>query len=157
MATTPGKVVHRSDVFELIQYTPATKNVHARPFLMLVIAEEFLRQGLDPTKSSLRIGIFGAEPWTNEMRHEIEQKMGLDAIDIYGLTEVMQPGSSGWRTSRMLALPFSVAIHLVAILGTPPLGAFVVVLVATRSAQFLRCLIPFGNALLGLLPPLGGV
>jgi phenylacetate-CoA ligase len=62
------------------------------PSYMLVIAEEFIRQGLDPAKSSLRIGIFGAEPWTNEMRHEIEQKMGLDAIDIYGLSEVMGPG-----------------------------------------------------------------
>jgi phenylacetate-CoA ligase len=62
------------------------------PSYMLVIAEEFIRQGLDPAACSLRIGIFGAEPWTNEMRHEIEQKMGLDAIDIYGLSEVMGPG-----------------------------------------------------------------
>lgn len=62
------------------------------PSYMLVIAEEFIRQGLDPAQSSLRIGIFGAEPWTNEMRREIERKMGLDAIDIYGLSEVMGPG-----------------------------------------------------------------
>jgi len=62
------------------------------PSYMLVIAEEFIRQGLDPTACSLRIGIFGAEPWTNEMRKEIERKMGLDAIDIYGLSEVLGPG-----------------------------------------------------------------
>jgi phenylacetate-CoA ligase len=62
------------------------------PSYMLVIAEEFIRQGLDPAQSSLRIGIFGAEPWTNEMRHEIERKMGLDAVDIYGLSEVLGPG-----------------------------------------------------------------
>jgi phenylacetate-CoA ligase len=62
------------------------------PSYMLVIAEEFIRQGLDPAQCSLRIGIFGAEPWTNEMRKEIERKMGLDAIDIYGLSEVIGPG-----------------------------------------------------------------
>lgn len=62
------------------------------PSYMLVIAEEFIRQGIDPTSCSLKVGIFGAEPWTNEMRREIEQKMGLDAIDIYGLSEVMGPG-----------------------------------------------------------------
>jgi phenylacetate-CoA ligase len=62
------------------------------PSYMLVIAEEFIRQGLDPSRCSLKVGIFGAEPWTNEMRREIEQKMGLDAVDIYGLSEVMGPG-----------------------------------------------------------------
>ncbi len=62
------------------------------PSYMLVIAEEFVRQGLDPSRSSLKVGIFGAEPWTNEMRREIEHKMGLDAIDIYGLSEVIGPG-----------------------------------------------------------------
>jgi phenylacetate-CoA ligase len=62
------------------------------PSYMLVIAEEFIRQGLDPSRCSLKVGIFGAEPWTNEMRKEIEQKMGLDAVDIYGLSEVMGPG-----------------------------------------------------------------
>jgi phenylacetate-CoA ligase len=62
------------------------------PSYMLVIAEEFIRQGLDPASCSLKIGIFGAEPWTNEMRREIESKMGLDAVDIYGLSEVMGPG-----------------------------------------------------------------
>jgi len=62
------------------------------PSYMLAIADEFDRQGLDPVASSLRLGIFGAEPWTNEMRREIEARMGLDAVDIYGLSEVMGPG-----------------------------------------------------------------
>ncbi|MBX3618859.1 MAG: phenylacetate--CoA ligase [Rhizobacter sp.] len=62
------------------------------PSYMQVIVEEFVRQGLDPRESSLRIGIFGAEPWTEAMRREIEGKAGLDAVDIYGLSEVMGPG-----------------------------------------------------------------
>jgi len=62
------------------------------PSYMLAIADEFERQGLDPRESSLRIGIFGAEPWTNDMRGAIEQRMGIDAVDIYGLSEVMGPG-----------------------------------------------------------------
>jgi len=62
------------------------------PSYSLAIADEFERQGLDPAKSSLSVGIFGAEPWTNQMRAEIERRMGLDAIDIYGLSEVMGPG-----------------------------------------------------------------
>ena len=62
------------------------------PSYMLAIADEFERQGLSPAASSLRIGIFGAEPWTNEMRREIEQRMAIDALDIYGLSEVMGPG-----------------------------------------------------------------
>jgi phenylacetate-CoA ligase len=62
------------------------------PSYMLAIADEFERQGLVAADSSLRIGIFGAEPWTNEMRANIEQRMGLDAVDIYGLSEVMGPG-----------------------------------------------------------------
>ncbi len=62
------------------------------PSYMLAIADEFERQGLDARESSLRIGIFGAEPWTDGMREEIERRMGLDAIDIYGLSEVMGPG-----------------------------------------------------------------
>ena len=62
------------------------------PSYMLAIADEFERLGLDPKTSSLRIGIFGAEPWTNDMRRAIEQRMGLDAVDIYGLSEVMGPG-----------------------------------------------------------------
>lgn len=62
------------------------------PSYMLAIAEEFLRQGLDPTRCSLSIGIFGAEPWSNAMRREIETRMNIDAVDIYGLSEVMGPG-----------------------------------------------------------------
>jgi phenylacetate-CoA ligase len=62
------------------------------PSYMLAIAEEFVRQGLDPSACSLRIGIFGAEPWSDAMRGEIERRMGLDALDIYGLSEVMGPG-----------------------------------------------------------------
>jgi phenylacetate-CoA ligase len=62
------------------------------PSYMLAIAEEFARQGLDARSCSLRIGIFGAEPWTDAMRAEIEQRMGLDGVDIYGLSEVMGPG-----------------------------------------------------------------
>lgn len=62
------------------------------PSYMLAIAEEFMRQGVDPATSSLQVGIFGAEPWTNAMRGEIEARMGIDAVDIYGLSEVMGPG-----------------------------------------------------------------
>ncbi|MEX8517036.1 MAG: phenylacetate--CoA ligase PaaK [Leptothrix sp. (in: b-proteobacteria)] len=62
------------------------------PSYMQVIIEEFARQGLDPAACSLKVGIFGAEPWTEAMRREIEGKAGLDAVDIYGLSEVMGPG-----------------------------------------------------------------
>jgi phenylacetate-CoA ligase len=62
------------------------------PSYMLAIADEFERQGIDPQSSSLRIGIFGAEPWTNDMRAAIEKRMNIDAVDIYGLSEVMGPG-----------------------------------------------------------------
>jgi phenylacetate-CoA ligase len=62
------------------------------PSYMLAIADEMERQGLDPRACSLRLGIFGAEPWTNDMRATIEQRLGLDAVDIYGLSEVMGPG-----------------------------------------------------------------
>jgi phenylacetate-CoA ligase len=62
------------------------------PSYMLAILDEFRKQGLDPRKSSLRIGIFGAEPWTNAMRQEIEEAFDLHAVDIYGLSEVMGPG-----------------------------------------------------------------
>jgi len=62
------------------------------PSYMLAIADEMERQGIDPRKTSLRIGIFGAEPWTNQMRSSIEQRLSLDAIDIYGLSEVIGPG-----------------------------------------------------------------
>ena len=62
------------------------------PSYMLSIADELERQGVDPAQCSLRIGIFGAEPWTNNMRSAIEKRMGIDAVDIYGLSEVMGPG-----------------------------------------------------------------
>jgi phenylacetate-CoA ligase len=62
------------------------------PSYMLNIAEEFVRQGVDPAQSSLRVGIFGAEPWTEAMRAEIESRFAIDAVDIYGLSEVMGPG-----------------------------------------------------------------
>ena len=62
------------------------------PSYMLAIAEEMERQGIDPRSTSLAIGIFGAEPWTPTMRAAIESKLGIDAIDIYGLSEVMGPG-----------------------------------------------------------------
>lgn len=62
------------------------------PSYMQVLIEEFTRQGLDPAASSLKVGIFGAEPWTEAMRHDIERKAALDAVDIYGLSEVMGPG-----------------------------------------------------------------
>ena len=64
----------------------------ATPSYSLTIADELARQGVQPNKTSLRIGLFGAEPWTNEMRREIETRLGIDAIDIYGLSEVMGPG-----------------------------------------------------------------
>src|SRR5271156_4038408 len=63
-----------------------------KPPYMLGIADEFERQGLDAHGCSLRVGLFGAEPWTDSMRSEIERRMGLDAVDIYGLSEVMGPG-----------------------------------------------------------------
>ncbi len=62
------------------------------PSYMLNIIEEFTRQGMDAAESSLKIGIFGAEPWTDGMRAEIENRAGIDAVDIYGLSEVMGPG-----------------------------------------------------------------
>jgi phenylacetate-CoA ligase len=62
------------------------------PSYMLTLIEEFERQGLDPAASSLKLGIFGAEPWTGAMRTEIESRAGIDAVDIYGLSEVMGPG-----------------------------------------------------------------
>jgi phenylacetate-CoA ligase len=62
------------------------------PSYMLAIADEFDRQKIDARASSLRLGMFGAEPWTEGMRAEIERRMGIDAVDIYGLSEVMGPG-----------------------------------------------------------------
>ena len=62
------------------------------PSYMLSILDEFRRQGIDPRESSLAVGIFGAEPWTNAMRREIEEAFDMHAVDIYGLSEVMGPG-----------------------------------------------------------------
>ena len=62
------------------------------PSYMLNIIDQFTRLGLDAKASSLKVGIFGAEPWTNAMRLELESRAGLDAVDIYGLSEVMGPG-----------------------------------------------------------------
>ncbi|MFI6733055.1 phenylacetate--CoA ligase PaaK [Nonomuraea sp. NPDC050451] len=66
--------------------------VMVTPSYMLALLDEFERQGLDPRASSLRIGIFGAEPWTERMRAELEDRFDLHAVDIYGLSEVIGPG-----------------------------------------------------------------
>ncbi|MEO3800471.1 phenylacetate--CoA ligase PaaK [Nonomuraea sp. B1E8] len=66
--------------------------VMVTPSYMLALLDEFEARGLDPRASSLRIGIFGAEPWTERMREEIEDRFDLHAVDIYGLSEVMGPG-----------------------------------------------------------------
>ena len=62
------------------------------PSYALALAEEFERQGLDASQCSLRLGLHGAEPWTNEMRREIERRFGMEALDLYGLSEVIGPG-----------------------------------------------------------------
>src|SRR5674536_189064 len=62
------------------------------PSYMLALLDEFDRRGIDATKTSLKVGIFGAEPWTDVMRHEIEARLDMHAVDIYGLSEVMGPG-----------------------------------------------------------------
>ena len=67
-------------------------NIMVTPSYFCNILEEQRRQGIDPRQSSLRIGIFGAEPWTGQMRQDIENEGGIDAVDIYGLSEVMGPG-----------------------------------------------------------------
>jgi phenylacetate-CoA ligase len=77
-------------VQQIIDFQPEI--IMVTPSYSLVIAEEFERQGITPDQISLKIGIFGAEPWGQGMRTEIERKLGIDAIDIYGLTEVMGPG-----------------------------------------------------------------
>ena len=64
------------------------------PSYFLAILDEMERQGLDPRASSLEVGIFGAEPWTDEMRASVEERSGIRAVDIYGLSEVMGPGVS---------------------------------------------------------------
>lgn len=65
------------------------------PSYLLAIADEFEKMGVDRNKCSLKIGMFGAEPWTNEMRKEIEEKFNIDAVDLYGLSEIIGPGVSG--------------------------------------------------------------
>ncbi|WP_327358591.1 phenylacetate--CoA ligase PaaK [Streptomyces sp. NBC_01304] len=62
------------------------------PSYMLTLLDEFERQGIDPRSTSLKVGIFGAEPWTEQMRREIEERFAIDAVDIYGLSEVIGPG-----------------------------------------------------------------
>ncbi len=62
------------------------------PSYMLAIADEMERQGVDPRRTSLRIGIFGAEPWTNDLRASIEKRLSIQALDLYGLSEVIGPG-----------------------------------------------------------------
>ena len=74
----------------IVDFKPTV--IMVTPSYMLAIAEEMERQGLDPKASSLEIGIFGAEPWTQTMRQAIESKLAIDAIDIYGLSEVIGPG-----------------------------------------------------------------
>ncbi len=66
--------------------------IMATPSYMLAIADEMQRQGINPKKTSLRIGIFGAEPWTNQLRNSIEERLSLSAMDLYGLSEVIGPG-----------------------------------------------------------------
>ncbi len=68
------------------------QTIMVTPSYMLNILEEYKRQGLDPRGSSLEVGIFGAEPWTNAMRREVEEAFDMHAVDIYGLSEVMGPG-----------------------------------------------------------------
>ncbi len=68
------------------------KGITVTPSYILSILDEFKAQGLDPFKCSLEVGIFGAEPWTNAMRNEIETKFNMHAVDIYGLSEVLGPG-----------------------------------------------------------------
>jgi phenylacetate-CoA ligase len=77
-------------VQQIVDFQP--RIIMVTPSYSLVIAEEFERLGITPDQISLKIGIFGAEPWGEGMRAEIERKLGIDAIDIYGLTEVMGPG-----------------------------------------------------------------
>src|SRR3546814_445303 len=73
-------------------YDFGAKVIMVTPSYCCNMREEMDRQGLDPRASALKIGIFGAEPWTDEMRGDIERRSGIDAVDIYGLSEVMGPG-----------------------------------------------------------------
>src|SRR5262249_19649069 len=76
------------------------------PSYLLAIADEFERQGLNPADCSLRVGIFGAEPWTESMRAEIERRMGPDASDNYGLAEGAGPAApqEGWEGKNGLTI-----------------------------------------------------
>ncbi|MEU1374079.1 phenylacetate--CoA ligase PaaK [Streptomyces triculaminicus] len=75
--------------------------IMATPSYMLTLLDEFERQGIDPRATSLRVGVFGAEPWTEGMRREIEERFALDAVDIYGLSEVMGPGvAQEWARTK---------------------------------------------------------
>jgi phenylacetate-CoA ligase len=67
----------------------------ATPSYALCLVDEFRGQGLDPRRSSLKLGSFGAEPWTNAMRDELEDAFDIDALDSYGLSEVIGPGVAG--------------------------------------------------------------
>ncbi len=70
------------------------------PSYLLAIADEFDRQGIDARKSSLRIALLGAEPWSESMRTEIERRLGLDAVNVYGLSEVIGPGVAAGVCAR---------------------------------------------------------
>ncbi len=70
----------------------APEVIMVTPSYMLTLIDEMERQGFDPSASSLQVGIFGAEPWTEQMRTELEERLDIDAVDIYGLSEVMGPG-----------------------------------------------------------------
>jgi phenylacetate-CoA ligase len=72
----------------------APRVIMVTPSYMLTVIDEFEKQGIDPRTTSLEIGIFGAEPWTEQMRREMEERLDIEAIDIYGLSEVMGPGVS---------------------------------------------------------------
>ncbi len=74
--------------------------IMATPSYMLTVLDEMERQGIDPRTSSLNIGIFGAEPWTDSMREALEERAGIDAVDIYGLSEV-----SGRASPRSASRP----------------------------------------------------
>ena len=77
-------------VLLIVDFEP--RIIMVTPSYMLAIVDEMRRQGVDPRSTSLQVGIFGAEPWTNEMRREMEERLDIDAVDIYGLSEVMGPG-----------------------------------------------------------------
>jgi phenylacetate-CoA ligase len=74
----------------IVDFTPDV--IMVTPSYMLNIAEEFVRQGRDPRAHSLKVGLFGAEPWSEAMRVDIERRLGIDAVDVYGLSEVIGPG-----------------------------------------------------------------